>query len=184
MTLASGAHGQPTGEAPQPILYHCRGARSFRALWMLEEVGARYTLELLPFPPRTRAPAFLDINPLGTIPALIIDGKLMTESAAITQFIATRFADGRFAVGQTDPCFGAYLTSERTLRLPSNERGSQIFAKPMAKGCADPLHRPSRSSGVSRLLTTSVPRYSHNRMGTATHRTELSCHPHLYLAKS
>lgn len=122
MTFASFAHGQPTGQVPQPILYHCRGARSFRALWMLEEVGAPYTLELLPFPPRTRAPTFLDINPLGTIPALIIEGQLMTESAAIAQFIAARFADSRFAVEQADPCFAAYLNflhmGEATLTFP------------------------------------------------------------------
>ncbi|WP_235600892.1 MULTISPECIES: hypothetical protein [unclassified Sphingobium] len=47
-------------------LYHCDGARSFRALWMLEELSAAYRLHMLPFPPRFRAPDYLEINPLGT----------------------------------------------------------------------------------------------------------------------
>lgn len=49
-------------------LYHCHGARSFRPLWMLEEMGLDYELKMLPFPPRVFAKEYLAINPLGTIP--------------------------------------------------------------------------------------------------------------------
>jgi len=31
-------------------LYHCHAARSFRPLWMLEELGLAYELKMLPFP--------------------------------------------------------------------------------------------------------------------------------------
>src|SRR4051794_35469867 len=55
------------------ILYHCHGARSFRPLWMLEEMGLPYELKMLPFPPRVLAKDYLGINPLGTIP-FMIDG--------------------------------------------------------------------------------------------------------------
>jgi glutathione S-transferase len=66
-------------------LYHCMSARSFRPLWMLEELGLPYQLAMLPFPPRGLARSYLDVNPLGTIP-LIVDGNTrMTESAAICQ---------------------------------------------------------------------------------------------------
>jgi hypothetical protein len=36
-------------------LYHCAAARSFRPLWMLEELGLVYELKMLPFPPRVLA---------------------------------------------------------------------------------------------------------------------------------
>ena len=36
-------------------LYHCDGARSFRPLWMLEELKLGYELRMLPFPPRVFA---------------------------------------------------------------------------------------------------------------------------------
>ena len=52
----------------KPVLYHCADARSFRVLWMLEELELDYELKLLPFPPRLLEPGFLEINPLGTIP--------------------------------------------------------------------------------------------------------------------
>ena len=63
-------------------LYHCRGARSFRPLWALEELGLEYDLKLLPFPPRFRAREFLNENPLGTIP-LLVDGDTRVLTAVL-----------------------------------------------------------------------------------------------------
>ena len=50
-------------------LYHCDGARSFRPLWMLEELRLPYELKMLPFPPRVFAKEYLALNPLGTYTA-------------------------------------------------------------------------------------------------------------------
>ena len=52
-------------------LHHCLSARSFRPLWMLEELQLPYTLHMLPFPPRALARSFLELNPLGTVPLLV-----------------------------------------------------------------------------------------------------------------
>ncbi len=72
-------------------LYYCRNARSFRPLWMLEELGLSYELVMLPFPPRVREKRYLQINPLGTVPAFFDgDAVRMTESAAICQYLVTR----------------------------------------------------------------------------------------------
>jgi len=48
-------------------LHHCVSARSFRPLWMLEELGIPYDLKMMPFPPRVLARSYLEINPLGTV---------------------------------------------------------------------------------------------------------------------
>jgi glutathione S-transferase len=103
-------------------LYHCADARSFRALWALEEVGVPYALELLPFPPRFMKREYLDINPLGTIP-LLIDGETrMTESAAICQYLADRYCGPPLAVGREEPAYASYLNAlhfgEATLTFP------------------------------------------------------------------
>ena len=42
-------------------LYHCHAARSFRPLWMLEEMGLSYELKMLPFPPRVFATGYLPL---------------------------------------------------------------------------------------------------------------------------
>ncbi len=103
-------------------LYHCANARSFRALWALEELGMPYELELMPFPPRFRVEGYREINPLGTVPALLVDGQLMTESAAIPHFLATRFGPGPLAVAPDEAEYAAYLNflhmGEATLTFP------------------------------------------------------------------
>jgi glutathione S-transferase len=103
-------------------LYHCWSARSFRALWTLEEMGLPYRLELLPFPPRVLKPEYLELNPLGTIP-LLIDGETrMTESAAICEYLVTRYGPTALAVRVDEPGYGAYLNflhqGEATLTFP------------------------------------------------------------------
>ncbi len=103
-------------------LYHCADARSFRPLWTLEEMGLPYELTVLPFPPRYRAKAFLAINPLGTIPAMVDGEVLMTESAAITQYLVTAYGPSPLAVEVGDPAYGAWLNwlhfGEATLTFP------------------------------------------------------------------
>lgn len=103
-------------------LYHCADARSFRALWALEELGLDYELTLMPFPPRFRFEGYREINPLGTVPALLVDGALMTESSAIPHFLATRFGPSDLAVAAEEPDYARYLNflhmGEATLTFP------------------------------------------------------------------
>ena len=103
-------------------LYHCASARSFRPLWTLEELGLPYELKMLPFPPRVHAQDYLAINPLGTIPTLFDDGMRMTESAAICQYLATRYGPTPLAVEPHEQDFGPYLNwlhfGEATLTFP------------------------------------------------------------------
>ncbi len=103
-------------------LYHCVDARSFRPLWALEEAGVDYTLKLLPFPPRVRAREYLEINPLGTIPAFNDGDVWMTESAAIVEYVCVRYAKDTLAVASDRPGFGAFLNflhfGEATLTFP------------------------------------------------------------------
>jgi glutathione S-transferase len=103
-------------------LYHCADARSFRPLWALEELGLDYELTVMPFPPRVLAKEFKAINPLGTIPALIDGATFMTESAAITQYLVTRYGPSPLAVEVGDAAYGAWLNwlhfGEATLTFP------------------------------------------------------------------
>ena len=103
-------------------LYHCFNARSFRALWALEEMGLAYRLHLLPFPPRIRQPDYLEQNPLGTIPLLVDGAVRMTESAAIPQYLATRYGPTPLAVGMEEHDYAPWLDwlhrGEATLTFP------------------------------------------------------------------
>ena len=103
-------------------LHHCVSARSFRVLWMLEELGLPYRLQMLPFPPRSHAREFLQTNPLGTVPAFFAGPVRMTESVAICQYLATRSAPTPLNVEPHEPAFASYLQwlhfGEATLTFP------------------------------------------------------------------
>ena len=103
-------------------LYHCVGARSFRPLWMLEELGLSYELKMLPFPPRVADRSYLDINPLGTVPFFLDGETWMSESAAMCQYLAAKYAPTTLDVPPQEGAFGAYLNylhfGEATLTFP------------------------------------------------------------------
>jgi glutathione S-transferase len=104
------------------ILYHSIAARSFRPLWMLEELGLPYELRIVAFPPRVHDKSYLEINPCGTVPAFF-DGDLrMTESAAICQYLAERHPAARLNVAPDQAAYGTWLNDlhfgEATLTFP------------------------------------------------------------------
>jgi glutathione S-transferase len=103
-------------------LYHCDGARSFRPLWMLEEMGLEYELKMLPFPPRVFAKEYLALNPLGTIPYLVDGETKMTESSGICHYLGTRYGPTPLMVGEDEAAYGAFLNwmyfSDATLTFP------------------------------------------------------------------
>jgi glutathione S-transferase len=103
-------------------LYHCHAARSFRPLWMLEELGLPYELKMLPFPPRVFAKDYLAINPLGTIPFMLDGDTRMTESSGICHYLGTRYGPTPLVVGSDEQAYGAYLNwmffSDATLTFP------------------------------------------------------------------
>lgn len=105
-------------------LYHCLSARSFRPLWALEELGLRYELRMLPFPPRVHHKSYFEQNPLGTVPLLIDGDTRMSESAAICQYLAARHGPGSLDVQAHEPDYGAYLNylhfGEATLTFPQS----------------------------------------------------------------
>jgi glutathione S-transferase len=148
-------------------LYHCVGARSFRPLWMLEELGLPYELKMLPFPPRVLAKEYLAINPLGTIPFMIDGETRMTESAAICHYLGTRHGPTPLVVGVDEPAYGAFLNwlsfGEATLtfpqtlvlryaRLEPQERRSPQVAEDYAKWFLGRLRAVEAALGLAPTL--------------------------------
>ena len=77
-------------------LYHCAGARSLRAVWLLYEIGLEFELVTLPFSMAAlRTPEFLAISPLGRVPCLVDDALTLIESGAICQYLCETYDDGR-----------------------------------------------------------------------------------------
>jgi glutathione S-transferase len=91
-------------------LYHAAPSRSSIALWMLEELGEPYDIELVSFKKgENRQPAFLAINPMGKLPTLKHGDAIITEAAAICTYLADEFPRARLNVPIGDPRRGVYL---------------------------------------------------------------------------
>ncbi len=62
------------------------------ARWMLEESGAPYDAHILAYgEDGMKSPAYLAINPMGKVPAIVHAGKVVTECAAICAYLADAF---------------------------------------------------------------------------------------------
>ena len=92
-------------------LFWAPQTRSQRAIWMLEEAGLEYEMELIDIraPDRKDSKEFRAASPMGKVPALV-DGDIhMSESAAICMYIADRYAPGVLAPIVDDPDRGKFL---------------------------------------------------------------------------
>ena len=103
-------------------LFHCYNSRSLRPLWCLEEMGLDYELEIMSFPPRFEREGYLDINPLGTVPAFTDDGIILTESTGICQYLVQKYGPTPLAVTPDEPGYGDFLNwlyrSDATFTFP------------------------------------------------------------------
>lgn len=73
------------------ILYHSPGACSRVALNALEEIGVAFEdRPLALMRGEQKSPDYLAVNPKGKVPALLADGDLVTENAAILNFLANQ----------------------------------------------------------------------------------------------
>jgi glutathione S-transferase len=93
-------------------LFYVPNSRALRARWMLEEVGAPYALHRVDVKAgENRTDAYrAEVQPLGHVPALRVDGRTMFESMAICLFLADAFPAAKLAPALDDPARGEYLT--------------------------------------------------------------------------
>ena len=167
----AGVPGQPGRQDPQARtqgkalliqLYHCVSARSFRPLWMLEELGAPYELRMLPFPPRALQRDYLALNPLGTVPLLLDGDTRMTESAAMCQYLAQRCDPATRAgsrCARTNPPTAPGSTGCTTARPRSPFRRPSCCATAASSPTSASCRRPPTTtpSGSSRACAASTP---------------------------
>ena len=90
-------------------LYFAPQSRAGRPRWMLEEIGAPYELVRLDLEKGDqKKPAYLKINPNGTVPALVDGDLALFESAAICQYLADKVPDKKLAPPAGTPARAKY----------------------------------------------------------------------------
>jgi glutathione S-transferase len=75
-------------------LYFAPGASSFAVHIALHEIGVSFEGKPMSFKNNDmRSPEFLALNPEGKVPTLLIEGRPLTEVAAILYYLARRFPE-------------------------------------------------------------------------------------------
>ncbi|SEI52572.1 glutathione S-transferase [Paraburkholderia diazotrophica] len=91
-------------------LYYWPKTRAFRALWMLEEIGAPYELVRVNLRAGEQDTTdFHHINPMCKLPALDDDGVQVAESGAVLLYLADRFPESKLGAPIDDPLRGRLL---------------------------------------------------------------------------
>ena len=93
-------------------LYHAPRSRSFRTLWLLEEIGAPFELKLVSIR-RGDGSGAADAgnpHPLGKVPALDHDGRVVFETSAIALYLTDLFPQSGLGPKIGDNERGAYLS--------------------------------------------------------------------------
>ncbi len=90
-------------------IYHLETSRSERIVWLMEELGLDYRLEIFPRPPLGTPSPLLPVHALGKAP-VIRDGDLvLAESGAIVEYLVHRHGGGRLAVAADAPGYARYV---------------------------------------------------------------------------
>ena len=94
-------------------LFHAPQSRSGRIVWLMEEIGAAYEIEYVDIfraMTGTGARDRANLHPDGKVPALLHDGALVTESAAIALYLTDLFPEAGLGASVGSPERAAYLT--------------------------------------------------------------------------
>ncbi len=92
-------------------LHHLINSRSHRILWLLEELGLECELVVYPRDPKTgfAPPELKAIHPLGKSPLLEDNGRIITESGAIIDYVVRHHGGGRLAPAPDSAEYDTYV---------------------------------------------------------------------------
>jgi len=92
------------------VFFHSPNTRSSGTRILLEELGAPYELRAVNMKAgEQRMPAFLAVNPMGKVPAILHRGELVTEQVAIFLYLADLFPQAGLTPARDDRLRGPYL---------------------------------------------------------------------------
>ena len=135
-------------------IYGVARTRAFRALWMARELGiAHKHLPVEIGEAGARAPKFLALNPNGRLPVIADGDFVLTESLAITLYLAKKHSPGKlypnslqaearawqwsfWAIAEVDR--GVNIWSLHAVRLPAAERDAKLRDEAL-KAIAEPF---------------------------------------------
>lgn len=78
---------------PNIKIYGGKKSRAIRCMWMLEELNLPYEFQPVDFNNgEGQTPEYLALNPAGKVPTMVMGDFVLTESMAITLYLANKFS--------------------------------------------------------------------------------------------
>jgi len=107
-------------------IHHVPLTRSFRVIWLCEELGLEYAAIATDFSPEYRATdEWRVLNPVGKVPVMIDGDLVMFESGAMVQHLLNRYGNGKLEPPPGTPAHALYLQwswfGEATFARPLGE---------------------------------------------------------------
>jgi glutathione S-transferase len=90
------------------LLFYSPGTASLAVHWMLIELGLAFEAERVDIKAE-RSAAYLELNPSGRVPTLVVDGAPVSESAALLMLLAERHPEGGFSPAVGSPARAAWM---------------------------------------------------------------------------
>lgn len=92
-------------------LHHLNKSRSKRIIWLLEELGQPYQIKSYQRDSQTflAPPELKQIHPLGKSPVIEMDGQVIAESGAITEYLIEKYAAETLAPARDCADYVSYL---------------------------------------------------------------------------
>lgn len=92
-------------------IHHLGRSQSERILWLCEELGVPYALQLYRRDPVTMLgpPEYKALHPMGGAPVITDGAVVLAESGAVIEYIIARHGGGRLRPGPDDPDFVPFL---------------------------------------------------------------------------
>jgi len=85
-------------------LYYTPQTRCIRPRWLMEEIGVAYKISPVDlFAGEGESDEYKQVNPLGAVPALEVDGQVMLESGAMCHWLTDYHSDSRLAPAINEP---------------------------------------------------------------------------------
>lgn len=92
------------------VFFHAPNTRSAGVRVLFEELQADHELRVINFKhDEQRGAAYLAVNPMGKVPAILHGDTLVTEQGAIYQYLADLFPEAGLAPAIGDPQRGSFL---------------------------------------------------------------------------
>ena len=93
------------------VVHHLNDSRSQRILWLLEELGLPYEIKKYQRDAQTRLapPELKAVHPLGKSPVITDDGRTISESGAIIDYVIRRHGGGRLQPDPASPAYDDYV---------------------------------------------------------------------------